>query len=683
MSRIGAVLLAIGMAALPAAGQVAKSAVLPEKYRIWLDEEAVFLITPTERDVFLKLDSDRSREIFIEAFWKQRDPVPETPRNEFREEHYRRLQYANRMYGRGSRLPGWKTDRGKIYIVLGPPRNIESFDDINNVHPTEIWFYQDTGFPTLPVAFNIIFFKRNGFGDYVLYSPAADGPRSLIATAMGDARDEQAYRDLRELAPNLASQVLSLIPGERRPSRTPSLSSETLLADIFDSPRRKIKDAYAEALLRYKDAVEVEYTANYIDVGALLYVSRSGDGTSLIHYAVSPARLTLASSGGRNEAFFSFNGRLTDVDGRTVYQFEKSFPLSFNDADVGEIRATSIVFQDVFPCVPGRFRFDLLLKNTVSKEFGSFEAAIEIPDPGAGPAVGSLFLGYSAETAAFGPAEAVPFRIGGRQLLGDVRNRFVAADTMRIVFQAFGLPEAWTAGGRIRADVLKDSVPVLSQTRTPAEAGAGETFFLEQSLRELKPGYYDLEVTLLDGAGRELARRGAPFEVGLPGRLARPRVLSGVTGADYAEEWDYALGLQYLNLGKSSEAGRAMARAYEKHPENERFASGYSQALYLLGESRKAKDVLLPLAEDENAAPEVLAGLGRACQSLGEFREAIAHYRRYLARAGTNIEILNYIGTCHYQLGEKDAALDVWNQSLKINPRQERLKALVDSLAGK
>ena len=68
---------------------------LPERYRKWLDEEVVYLITPREKEVFLKLQTDRERDIFIEAFWKQRDPTPETPRNEFREEHYRRLNYAN------------------------------------------------------------------------------------------------------------------------------------------------------------------------------------------------------------------------------------------------------------------------------------------------------------------------------------------------------------------------------------------------------------------------------------------------------------------------------------------------------------------------------------------------------------------------------------------------------------
>jgi GWxTD domain-containing protein len=665
------------------AGQITGPGKLSDRYRLWLDEEVVHIITAKERDVFLQLGLDKNRDLFIEAFWKQRDPTAGTPRNEVKEEHYRRLQYANKTFGRGSPLPGWKTDRGRIYIILGPPKNIEQYDSVNNVNPVEIWFYQEDEASRLPPAFNVIFFKRNGIGDYVLYSPVQDGPRSLIATAMGDFRDEQAYQELRKLEPNLASQTLSLIPGENRPAGMPSLMSETLLANIFDSPRTKVKDSYAEALLRYKDVIEVEYSANYIDANAFLYVSRSGDGPFLVHYSIEPGHLTLTSLGGRNSASFELNGRVTDQQGRTVYQFEKTFPVDLDDDGLRAIRATSLEFQDFFPCVPGRFRFDLLLKNTVSKEFSSFAAEIDIPEVQAGPAMGNLFLGYAAETAPARTAEAVPFRIEGRQLLGDGRQRFVLSDTLMIVFQAFWLPEVWKSGGQIRYVFLKEGTPVLTQIRTFAETGSADTFFLNQPLAGFKPGYYDLEVSLLDASGKERARRTGAFAVGTAGSLPRPRIMSKVLAAGYPEEWDYAQGIQYLSLGKPAEAGRLLARAFERNPQSERFAVGYGQCLFLSGQYAKAKDVLQPLAGRENVAPDVLSWLGRACHALGRYREAISFYQDYLSRAGMNIEILNFIGTCHFQLGEKAEALAVWTRSLKINPGQDQLKALVDSLEKK
>ncbi len=93
-------------------------------YRKWLSEDVAYIITDQERAAFKGLQSDAEREHFIEQFWLRRDPTPDTPENEFKEEHYRRIAYANQHFA--SRIPGWKTDRGRIYITYGPPDEIDS-----------------------------------------------------------------------------------------------------------------------------------------------------------------------------------------------------------------------------------------------------------------------------------------------------------------------------------------------------------------------------------------------------------------------------------------------------------------------------------------------------------------------------------------------------------------------------
>jgi GWxTD domain-containing protein len=681
-TKFAAVLLALTVA--PVSGRGGPDVSLPERYRTWVDEEAVYIITPRERDVFLQLRTDKERDVFIAAFWKQRDPSPGTDRNEFREEHYQRIQHANKTYGRSTPKMGWQTDRGRIYILLGPPRNVESYDNVNNVHPTEIWFYQGFENLGLPPAFNVIFFKRNGVGDYVLYSPAADGPRSLISTAMGDFRDERAFEELRTLEPNLARQTLSLIPGENRPyGQSSSLASETLLARIADSPRKTVKDSYADALLRYKDVVDVEYTANYIDSRAFLYVAREGDGPFLVHYSIEPTRLTLAAYGGRNSAGFELNGRVSDDRGRTLYQFEKSFPVDLDAEGLEAVRATSLEFQDVFPCVPGRYSFDLLLKNTVSKEFGSFTAALDIPEPQAGPVMGGLFLGYGAEPARAATDEVVPFRVAGRQLLADARKSFLPTDTLFVVFQAYGLPRDWTEGGNARYVYLREGKAVLSRLRPLAGAGPSPAFVEEQPLTGFAPGYYEVTVSLLDASGAERAVRTGTFEISPARSVQRPRIMSRVLGAGRLQEWDYAQGLQWLNLGKLDEAGAALERAYRKKPESERFALSYAQALFLAGRYQDALNALRPLAGREGVSPDVSAWLGRSLHALVQFRDAIPYYKDYLNRAGTSVEILNFVGDCHFQVGEKDEALAAWKRSLEINPGQDEIKELVASLEKK
>lgn len=162
---------------------------LPEPYKKWLDEEVVYIITQTERDVFLKLRTDRERELFVEAFWKHRDPTPGSPQNEFKMEHYRRIAYANLYLGREAPVPGWKTDRGRMYILLGEPREIQRFAGKSGIHDCESWFYQGESDVGLPAGFHLLFFKDQGLGAYKLYSPLRDGPQALLSSYHGDPRD--------------------------------------------------------------------------------------------------------------------------------------------------------------------------------------------------------------------------------------------------------------------------------------------------------------------------------------------------------------------------------------------------------------------------------------------------------------------------------------------------------------
>ena len=121
-------------------------------YKKWLEEDVVYIVTPEERATFLRLSSPEEREHFIGQFWLRRDPEPHTPENEFREEHFRRIAYANDHFHSG--VPGWKTDRGMIYIKYGTPDGIEKHPEggpyhrkshegggFTSTYPFEVWFY--------------------------------------------------------------------------------------------------------------------------------------------------------------------------------------------------------------------------------------------------------------------------------------------------------------------------------------------------------------------------------------------------------------------------------------------------------------------------------------------------------------------------------------------------------------
>src|SRR5436309_9119524 len=97
---------------------------LSKPYKKWLDEDVAYIITDEERAAFKQLSNDEERDNFIEAFWQRRDPTPDTEENEFKEEHYQRIAYANEHFAAG--IPGWKTDRGRMYVMYGKPDEIES-----------------------------------------------------------------------------------------------------------------------------------------------------------------------------------------------------------------------------------------------------------------------------------------------------------------------------------------------------------------------------------------------------------------------------------------------------------------------------------------------------------------------------------------------------------------------------
>jgi GWxTD domain-containing protein len=123
---LSAVILTITAALVLTAWQApAQEHAKPGPYQKWLDEDVAYIVTPQERTDFMLLGTDKERENFIEQFWLRRDPTPGTEENEFKEEHYRRIGYANDHFGT-EKIAGWRTDRGRIYITYGPPNEIES-----------------------------------------------------------------------------------------------------------------------------------------------------------------------------------------------------------------------------------------------------------------------------------------------------------------------------------------------------------------------------------------------------------------------------------------------------------------------------------------------------------------------------------------------------------------------------
>lgn len=681
--KIAFLLLMLSIALSPKA-QSQKGLKLPDHYKKWLEEEVVYIITPKEKGIFQKLETDRERDIFIEAFWKQRDPSQGTPRNEFKEEHYRRLKYANEYFGRGTPRPGWKTDMGRVYIVLGPPNNIDYFENVMNVYPTQVWSYLGDPKLGLPAAFNIVFFKRYGTGEYIFYSPSDHGPQSLITDYLGDAKGVlDAYQRLQQLEPNLARYTLSLVPGERSVPGVVSLASNQLFSDIFSSPQKRVEDNYAEAILKYKDFVEVEYTANYIDNSAMVEVVQHDAGFFLVHYSVEPKKLSVDRFEDKYGVNFELNGRVTDPQGKTIFQYSKQIPMSFSREELQDMEGKPFAIQDVFPLIPGHYTFDLLLKNTMSKEFTSFASDLTIPQIQSIPVMSHLILGYRAEKNAQESRDIVPFKMGDTQIICQSQKTFTQKDPLFVFFQLHGLSEKLRSEGELRFTIYKEDQDFFSQTKKITEYPSDRDFLEKFTLEEFPPGYYSIRASVLDGEGKELLYEAENFEITFVPEIPRPMIFSRIMPFSRIEEYDYSLGIQYFNTGDLQKAKALLEKTYHKNPEQLDYALGYAQVLFFSQNYQQVRDILTPFLDGPNESEGVLYFLGKAVHSLGDFQRALTLYQKYLSRFGMNLEILNLTGTCHYQLGDKTEALRIWERSLEVSPNQPDIKKLIESLKHK
>jgi len=657
-----------------------KKSPLLQHHRVWLEQDVVYIIAPQEKDVFLKLESDREREIFIEAFWKQRDPTLGTPTNEFKEEHYRRIAYANEYFGRETTRPGWQTDRGKVYIILGPPLDIGRHEGGSTVYPSRIWSYAGNLQYGLPPHFNLIFFKRKGMGEFVLYSPAQDGPAGLLMNYRGDpANIMTAYEQIRKYDARLADTSLSLIPRESISYGHISLESEILLNKINSVSEKMVDSKYAEALLKYKDIVEVEYTSNYVRSDNLIEVLQDESGFFFVHYLIQPKQLSVLSYEEKYNINFEINGMVLDAEGSVIFQYEKTFPLEFTRDQIEDIQKTSIAIRDMIPLAAGDYDFSLLLKNTVSKEFTSFEESISIPQKKTSLSMSSILLGYQQKKELIQKNANKPFKIKDVQIECQAGNIFHSKENLVVFFQIFGLTEDVRDNGTLTFRFFKKEKEFLKKEKRISDY-IGNNILEEFPLQDFPSDYYKITVSISDGTGRTILSDDKAFEISPLSDLPRPWTVSKVLPPSNDSVYSYILGNQHLNKGNLDEAEKLLKKAHNEDPLSLKYALSYGNLLYKKKEYLQAKDILIPFSKDpQNNYPSLFL-LGVNCQALGEYEEAISYYKEYLIHSGMNLNILNSIGQCYYQLGNTKDALATWQKSLEINPNQEDLKKLVDQL---
>lgn len=667
---------------------------LSREHRDWIEKEVVYIISDREKDAFLDLVSVEEREAFIEAFWRRRDPDPLTPANEFREEHHRRIEYANRYLGREAAVPGWMTDRGRIYITLGEPREREEFTSVPFLYPAELWFYEARGDKGLPPLY-LLFFQEHYAGPYRLFNHLLDGPEDLMPSQPLDVMNSrrEAYEILQQVNPGLAHATITMradqgaAAGILQPDRS-ALDFQSLLADIYASPMRRVDTRYLDAAKDARGFVETEYLFNYVPSAAVAHVLPGPAGTSFVHYAVEiePQHMTLARDPQKNLYYtrFELKGEVTAADETTVVtSFVKEPYLQLSEAQFREVGARPFAYRDMFPLSSGEYRFRLVFKNRARAEYTLYETSVVVPER----IEGELFLGEPVllyGMSRLGPAgveESSPYRtyrMGSIAFDPNARKTIAIGDHLMALVPIENAGDDYTLRVTIHPRDESEARPLLDERHRLDFYG--QPVVLRLPLEGFAAGRYRFEIALESPSSERVGVRSGDFDVSPLSRIATPWGLRESIEGERVELILVELAHQAMRLGRSVDARRLSERALSSDP-NSIPARLVLARLHLDdGAYGEAIRLLEPARAQAPDDVEVLLALGDAHLQSKNYRRAAELFEAAARQRRPDTSLLNALGLSHAQLGNTELAVSYLERSLELSPGQEDIEALLQRL---
>ncbi|MBE0461539.1 MAG: GWxTD domain-containing protein [Candidatus Aminicenantes bacterium] len=659
---------------------------LPQKYREWL-ELTEYIILPQEKDVFMQLAADRDRDIFIETFWKQRDPTPGTPQNEYKDEHINRFLYANKYYRRGTTRPGWMTDMGRIHIILGLPASIEKFEGVAGIYPCQVWYYYGDRRKGLPTYFAVVFYQRQGSGEFKLYNQLSDGPANLLIDEKGlDLTNyRQVYEKIRELAPTLAGVSISMIPGEYPYNYQPSPKNNMILGDIFKSPKKDVSPSYATHFLNYKGVVSTEYLTNYVEnTTNIALILDPILNIHFLHFSINPKSVSIDYFEPKDQYYCNFQLNVSLRKGENIIsQYSKDFPFYFDPGDADRIRGSGISIQDSFPLIEGTYQLNILVQNSVGKEFSVFEKDISIPEPSELPKLIGPVLGYKLQD--YSSHLRIPFSVADKLLLIDPQNTFSQTDDVAIFFSLMNVKrELWKEGnvevfinGLREKDPVRKSFP-LNLKDYPYNEILG--IFYAIPARELAPDYYKMKLILKNREGAIIDEKDSNFIISPKEMLPHPATLANSFPLSNSFLYLYFLAYQYDKVNNYKKAEEFYKRAYLSKPDYKKGLIEYTHFLIKVKEFDKSLELVENLKDDEDLRFEYYLIKGKAYMGIGKYPKAIENLLEGNKIYNSDIRLLNALGFCYYKTSEEKKALEVLKASLRLNPGQKEVKKLVEEI---
>ena len=353
-------------------------------YKTWLEQDAAYIITDEERKAFKNLSNDDEREAFIEQFWLRRNPNPDSPDNEYREEHYRRIAYANEHFAAGK--PGWKTDRGHIYISFGKPDSIDSHPSggtyqrpmeegggETSTFPFEVWHYRylegigdniDLEFVDSCQCGDFHFTIDRSEKDALLHVPGAGATQW---EEMGQAKKADRFKGGLE---DLGTGPLSSGQNSKQFDRI-----ETA-AKLFAPPTIKFKDLenfMSEHKILSGPIFPFDVRTDYVKVT---------ENTVLVPVTVQIKNrdVTFVTKDGVSKGVVNILGKVTNINHRVMQTFEDTVEITQPAELLEKTLDRQSVYWKALPLVSGRYRLDIAIKDVNNPDhMGYFGQGIEVP----------------------------------------------------------------------------------------------------------------------------------------------------------------------------------------------------------------------------------------------------------------------------------------------------------------
>ncbi|MCC6538842.1 MAG: GWxTD domain-containing protein [Bryobacterales bacterium] len=496
-------------------------------FRKWLNEDVTYIITDEERTAFKRMTTDEEREQFIEQFWLRRDPTPDSSENEFKEEHYRRIAYCNERFASG--IPGWKTDRGRIYIAFGPPdeneshpsggtyeRPIEEGGGTTSTFPFEKWRYRwiegigndviiEFVDPTMTGEYRMTMDPSEK--DALLYVPNA-GLTLYEQMGMSSKTDRFSRTD----GTRLGTGNMPL------PMRMNQFERLQQFARLQKAPSIKFKDleAAVNTTIRY-NLLPIKVRADYM---------RMTDSTILTNVSVLLDRkdLQFRNKESVSEGVVNLYGRITSMSRRVVNVFEDVVTAGPIHTDLlGEYVKGSAIYQKSIPLPPGTYRLNLVVKDVVGGNMTNYEMALSVPRYEEEKlAMSTVVLADMIEKVPTKQIGTGQFVIGSSKVRPRVGESFKRDEKMGIYVQFYNFtPDEKTQkpNATVEYQVVKNgsTEPVFTHVEEVAKMdGASAQQYTVEKLLPLsgfEPGEYTLKMKVVDKFNNATLTPTATFKV--------------------------------------------------------------------------------------------------------------------------------------------------------------------------